>query len=77
MSIVGESGKVIFADFGVTGGGYGNVVAIQHSSSTMSLYGRCSQLLVKKGDSVQKGQVIAMVGSIGESIGNHCHSKSV
>ncbi|WP_444641256.1 M23 family metallopeptidase [Caproiciproducens sp. R1] len=72
----GESGKVIFADFGVTGGGYGgygNVVAIQHSSSTMSLYGHCSQLLVKKGDTVQKGKVIALVGSTGESTGNHCH----
>ncbi|WP_442867967.1 M23 family metallopeptidase [Caproiciproducens sp. CPB-2] len=71
-----ESGKVIFADFGITGGGYGgygNVVAIQHSSSTISLYGHCSQLLVKKGDTVQKGQVIALVGSTGESTGNHCH----
>ena len=72
----GESGKVIFAEFGVTGGGYGgygNVVAIQHSASTMSLYGHCSQLLVKKGEAVQKGQVIALVGSTGDSTGNHCH----
>ena len=71
-----ESGTVYFANFGLSGsgfGGYGNVVAIRHFSSLVSLYGHCSKLLVSTGQTVQKGQIIALVGSTGDSTGNHCH----
>lgn len=71
-----ESGTVTFADFGISGGGYGgygNVVVISHASSLVSLYGHCSRLLVSTGQTVKKGQVVALVGSTGDSTGNHCH----
>jgi murein DD-endopeptidase MepM/ murein hydrolase activator NlpD len=70
----GASGTVIYAQFGsFPYGGYGNVVVIRHSSSLISLYGHCSKLLVAQGQTVQQGQEIALVGSTGDSTGNHCH----
>lgn len=69
-----SSGTVIYAKFGVQPyGGYGNLVIIQHSSSLVSMYGHCSKLLVSVGQAVQKGQIIAQVGTTGDSTGNHCH----
>lgn len=69
-----ESGTVTYAQFGsYPYTGYGNLVVIQHSSSLVSMYGHCSQLLVSNGQKVQKGQTIALVGSTGDSTGNHCH----
>lgn len=53
--------------------GYGNYVVIEHSDGTTSLYGHCNELNVKKGQSVQKGQSIATVGSTGRSTGPHVH----
>lgn len=70
------SGTVIFAAFGKSGsgfGGYGNVILIKHGGNYSTLYGHCSRLLVKAGDRVQQGQVIGLVGSTGDSTGNHCH----
>lgn len=42
--------------------GYGNLVIIDHGMSYYSLYGHCSDFLVKKGDPVQANQSIAVVG---------------
>ena len=67
-------GTVTYAKFGSAPyGGYGNVVVIKHDDTYSSLYGHCSQLLVKVGQTVKQGQVIALVGSTGDSTGNHCH----
>lgn len=70
----GDGGTVIYAQFATFPySGYGNLVIIKHSSSTVTMYGHCSKLLVTAGQSVQKGQKIALVGSTGNSTGNHCH----
>ncbi len=53
--------------------GFGNCVIIQHKNGVQTLYGHNSALVVKKGDVVRQGQVIAKVGSTGRSTGPHCH----
>lgn len=42
--------------------GYGNLIIIDHGMSYYTLYGHCSDFLVKKGDPVQADQTIALVG---------------
>ncbi|MEO7478533.1 MAG: M23 family metallopeptidase [Lysobacteraceae bacterium] len=54
-------------------GGYGNVVDIDHGNGYFTRYGHCSKLLVKVGDLVHAGDVIARVGSTGHSTGSHLH----
>jgi murein DD-endopeptidase MepM/ murein hydrolase activator NlpD len=54
-------------------GGFGNVVVLDHGDGTTSLYAHCHELKVQKGDTVQRGDVIATVGSTGRSTGPHLH----
>ncbi len=56
-------------------GGLGNYIAIDHGNGIISYYGHCSSLekSIKIGDKVYQGQVIAYVGSTGNSTGNHVH----
>jgi murein DD-endopeptidase MepM/ murein hydrolase activator NlpD len=49
------------------------MVIIKHSDELFSVYAHASSLLVKKGERVQQGQVIAKVGSTGRSSGPHLH----
>ncbi|MCX7709445.1 MAG: peptidoglycan DD-metalloendopeptidase family protein [Clostridia bacterium] len=64
------AGKVVFSDYT---GGYGYNVIIDHGNNLSTLYGHCSRLLVKEGQTVKKGDVIAKVGSSGRSTGSHLH----
>ncbi len=64
------SGKVIFADVHP---GYGKVVDIDHGNGLVTRYAHASQLLVKEGDLVLRGQAIAKVGTTGRSTGPHLH----
>jgi murein DD-endopeptidase MepM/ murein hydrolase activator NlpD len=52
---------------------YGNLVKVNHGSGLETRYAHASKLLVKKGERVVKGQVIALVGSTGRSTGPHLH----
>lgn len=53
--------------------GYGNLVIISHENGIQTYYGHCSKLYVSKGQEVTAGDVIALVGSTGNSTGNHLH----
>ena len=52
---------------------YGNYVKIKHGGGIETRYAHASKLLVKKGDLVNKDQVIALVGNTGRSTGPHLH----
>ncbi len=52
---------------------YGYYILIEHGGEISTLYAHCSKLLVKAGDTVKRGQLIAKVGSTGNSTGYHLH----
>ena len=69
-----QSGTVITA-YGDGGyhGGFGNYVIIDHGGGICTLYAHCSAVNVYEGQIVNKGDVIAYVGSTGWSTGPHLH----
>ena len=85
--IAAKDGIVVYPTAGVSnncptssslsscGGGYGNYVIIQHSDGNYTLYAHLYEntITVKEGDSVSQGQVIAKMGSSGNSTGMHLH----
>ncbi|WPM31926.1 M23 family metallopeptidase [Hydrogenobacter sp. T-2] len=65
-----NSGVVVFAgDLGI----YGNTVVIDHGMGLMSLYGHLSEIRVKEGQYVKKGEVIGRTGKTGLALGDHLH----
>lgn len=64
------SGTVTYAGYK---GSYGNLVIISHGNGVQSYYAHCNKLLVSVGQTVSAGQVIAQVGSTGNSTGPHLH----
>jgi len=54
-------GKVVYSGSGLRG--YGKLIIIKHNSSYLSVYAHNSQILVKEGQSVAKGQKIAEMGN--------------
>ncbi len=65
-----EAGRVIHAG---RLGGYGKVVIVKHAGAYRTVYAHASKLLVRKGDFVERGQKIALVGSTGRATGPHVH----
>lgn len=76
-----SSGKVVAAGVGVLKGHSGNIVVIDHglrsgngsTDKVLTNYGHLARLLVKKGDTVKAGQVIAIMGNTGNSSNVHLH----
>lgn len=73
--IAADGGVVVIAAYrkGTSYGSYGKYVLIDHGGGFQTLYAHCSELLVKPGDIVKQGQVIALVGNTGRSTGPHLH----
>jgi len=53
--------------------GYGNMIEVNHGNGYVTRYGHNQKHLVKIGDTVRKGQQIALMGSTGRSTGPHVH----
>lgn len=65
-----SSGTVITAKFSSSAGNY---IAIEDKDGFVIKYMHCHELYVSKGDIVERGDVIAIVGTTGNSTGNHLH----
>jgi murein DD-endopeptidase MepM/ murein hydrolase activator NlpD len=65
-----DDGTVIFAG---RLHGYGNAVILQHSSGYVTVYGHNERNLVRSGEEVERGQVIAELGSTGRTTGPNLH----
>lgn len=79
MDLAGPEGTKILAanngrvDFAGWKTAYGNVVDVKHELGFSTRYGHLSKILVRPGQLVKKGQVIAIQGSTGRSTGDHLH----
>jgi murein DD-endopeptidase MepM/ murein hydrolase activator NlpD len=65
------AGEVVSA--GWNSGGYGNLVKIKHPDGSVTLYAHNSRILVRSGQMVEQGDLIAEMGSTGYSTGPHLH----
>lgn len=65
------AGTVVTAKWGNRG--YGNYIIINHGDGIQTLYAHCSNLYVKVGQYVNQGDIIAAMGSTGNSTGTHLH----
>ena len=63
-------GEITFAGWDEV---YGNLVRIEHNDSISTVYGHNDEILVKEGERVAKGAVIARVGNTGRSTAPHLH----
>ena len=64
-------GRVTYSGSGMRG--YGKTVIVDHGRGLSSLYAHNSSLLVRKGQRVERGEVIAKVGRSGNASTEHCH----
>jgi murein DD-endopeptidase MepM/ murein hydrolase activator NlpD len=80
VDIAGPTGTSIYAaDDGVVSfsgwnsGGYGNMIIVDHGNGVLTRYAHASRNMVAAGDTVKRGDVIALMGSTGRSTGPHLH----
>ncbi len=66
-----SSGEVVYVGSKIKG--YGRMVVLKHTDGFYSVYAHHSKNLVKMGDKVEIGQVIAYSGKSGHAIGAHLH----
>ncbi|NET41998.1 peptidoglycan DD-metalloendopeptidase family protein [Okeania sp. SIO2B3] len=69
--VAAAPGVVTFASW--SSGGYGNLVEIKHPNGSLTVYAHNSQILVREGQKVAQGELIAKMGSTGRSTGPHLH----
>lgn len=65
------AGEVVYADKRVSG--YGRLIILKHSRDMFTAYAYNQRNLVKQGDNVKQGEIIARVGHTGRATGPHLH----
>jgi murein DD-endopeptidase MepM/ murein hydrolase activator NlpD len=68
--LAADGGVVIYAAWR---GGLGNAVGVDHENGFVTWYGHASSMAVSTGQRVSRGQVVAYMGSTGNSTGSHIH----
>lgn len=69
--VAARGGKVVYAGNKLSG--FGNIVMIEHSSGMATIYAHNRRNLVRAGQEVRKGQIIAETGQTGNATTPHCH----
>ncbi len=69
-AVAANTGTVVTSEYNTA---YGNYVIVDHGGGKATLYAHLSKRSVSKGDKVQKGQQIGLVGSTGYATGPHLH----
>ena len=67
------TGNGVVKESGLSDGGFGNHVVINHGYGYETLYGHMVRVKVRVGQRIKRGEVIGWVGSTGKSTGPHCH----
>ncbi|HEY4391639.1 MAG TPA: peptidoglycan DD-metalloendopeptidase family protein [Paenibacillus sp.] len=78
VDLVSSNRTIMAADDGVISfagqkSGYGNCIIVDHKNGYQTLYGHLSKISVKKGQVVEKGSKIGVMGNTGRSTGTHLH----
>ena len=55
------------------GGGYGNLVIVEHSGEWLSYYAHLEEIAVEEGQEVRQGELLGGAGTTGNSTGPHLH----
>ncbi len=69
-------GKVTWAKWGASGtgfGGFGNVAQVADKYDHNHIYAHLDEIRVREGQTIQKGEVVGLQGSTGQSTGSHLH----
>jgi murein DD-endopeptidase MepM/ murein hydrolase activator NlpD len=69
--VAADAGIVLFSGRGPDG--YGNTVMLHHGHGLITLYAHNERHVVRQGDRVRRGQVIAVMGDTGRASGTHLH----
>ncbi len=69
--LAAAAGKVVYADSRLSG--YGNLIILRHSKDMFTAYAHNKENMVKRGDKVQAGQQIALMGSTGRVSESRLH----
>ncbi len=73
-AVAAQAGTVAFVEPPAQpGSGYGRYILLDHGDGIITLYAHLSQILVREGDDVAKGQQIGEIGATGDATGPHLH----